>query len=493
MIDAFRLILPAGLAAYFIYQAARRPIFLLGIPFLQVMRVSVFFGDLRPFWVPARLGANGLMLLWLVLAWAWTVHRSRARKRSPGLSENARHARLLPEEFLLLALATLVLGKLVWSGVGPADTQTLLGQFAPWAFLLSGYWLIRGVVMRSSLQDVAAFLFAIAIVTTMGSLLFILHQGLRVPIYNVTEFLVFSFQGQVLSRTFIILPPFLFVALAAGYARRSWDAATIALVGITGVAIVVSYTRSMLLAAAAVTLVVLALRAFWEKRGSALLRRVFTIAAIAAIAVVAIVVAVPTSADYFVSRVVTLRSISTAANEPNFLSRQSSLSDVASQVAERYFFAGAPFGEDDSLTDEVTKWASNTMWVPLVYQTGFIGVALVLGMFVLFGLRGCRLFWRSNETAQFLGAVFIGGIVALFLVSVASWTFLDPSSYAMGFWLFAFIAGAANQGVTRAATAPLRRRQPLELLGEHRQDQEEAIVDSRQSCRRQAQAAQFGP
>jgi hypothetical protein len=457
VIDAFRLILPAGLAAYFVYKAARRPIFLLGIPFLQVMQVSVFFGALRPFWTPARLGTNGLILLWLVLAWAWTVHRSRARRLSPGPAEGLQRARLLPEDFLLLALATLVLSKLLWSGGGSADTRTLLGQFAPWAFLLTGYWLIRGVVRRSSLEDVATFLFAIAIATTVGSLLFILHQGLRVPIYNVTEFLVFSFQGQVLSRTFIILPPFLFVALAVGYARRSWDAVSIALVSITWVAIVVSYTRSLLLAAAAVTVVVLALRAFWERRGSLLVRRVFTIGAISALVVVTVVVALPTPVDYFVSRVVTLRSISIAANEGNFVSRQSSLSDVASQVAGRYFFVGAPFGEDDSLTDQVTKWASNTMWVPLVYQTGFIGVALVLGMFVLFGLRGCRLFWRSNETAQFLGAVFVSGIVALFLVSVASWTFLDPSSYAMGFWLFAFIAGAANHGVTRAATAPLRR------------------------------------
>lgn len=449
MIDAFRLVLPAGLAAYFIYQAARRPIFLLGIPFLQVMQVSLFFGGLRLFWMPGRLGVNGPILFWLALAWVWSVHRSRTYSRTTGHAEGVRSARLLPEEYLLVALAMLVLGKLVWSGLGSVDTRTLLDHFAPWAVLLAGYWLIRGVVRRSSLHDVAAFLIAVATVTTIGSALFILHQGLRVPIYNVPEYMVFIFQGRELSRTFIILPPFLFIALAVGWARRSWDAIAIALVGITWVAVVVSYTRSLLLAAAAVTAVLFALRAFKERRGTLFARRVPIVGAIAASVVLTIVVALPTPADYFLSRVKSLRSVSTAVSDPNLVGRQARFGSVASVVAERFFLVGAPFGESDSFADQVTRWTPDSTWIGLVYRIGFIGLTLVMGMFVLFGIRGCRLFWHGSEAAQFLGAVYAGGIVAAFVVSFASWTFLDPSVYAMGFWLFAFIAGGANVHLPR--------------------------------------------
>ena len=444
MTSILQLALPAALAAYCIARAVKRPIFLLGIPFLQVMRESVFFGGLRPFWMPGRLGPNGAILLWLVLAWTWSVLRSRSYGRSREMAEVRDRPRILPEEYLLLALAALVLGKLVWSGPGPVDTSTLMDQFAPWALLLVGYCLVRGVVSRSTSKDVGAFVLAVAIVTGIGSLLFILHQGLRLPIYSVTEYMVFAFKGRELSRTFVIIPPFLFIALAVGYAKRSWDPVAILLVGMSWVAVVVSYTRSLLLAAAAVSIVLLTLRALKDRRGGALLRRLSMIGVVGSCVVVTILLVLPTSTDYFLSRAETLTSVSTAANDENVAGRQARLSTVTSAVSDRFFFVGAPFGEKGSLDQQVSSWTADSAWVAVVYRTGFVGTALVVGTFVLFGIRACGMFWRSSGTTAFLGAVYVGGITASLVVSFASWTFLDPSFYAMGFWLFAFVAGGAN-------------------------------------------------
>jgi hypothetical protein len=45
-----RLALPAALALWFIWKARRNGLFLLGIPVLMVMKGSVFFQNLTPFW-----------------------------------------------------------------------------------------------------------------------------------------------------------------------------------------------------------------------------------------------------------------------------------------------------------------------------------------------------------------------------------------------------------------------------------------------------------
>ncbi len=89
----------------------------------------------------------------------------------------------------------------------------------------------------------------------------------------------------------------------------------------------------------------------------------------------------------------------------------------------------------------VADWIPDSTWVGVVYWTGFFGVAIVGAMFVLFGLRALSLFLRTSGSVEFLAAVLVSGIVALFVNSLTGWSFLDESVYAMGFWLFAFVAG----------------------------------------------------
>ena len=64
MIGALTLLLPVGLALYFLYRALKQPIFLLGIPFLQVMARSVFFWEVRPFRMPVAVRGYRKMTLW---------------------------------------------------------------------------------------------------------------------------------------------------------------------------------------------------------------------------------------------------------------------------------------------------------------------------------------------------------------------------------------------------------------------------------------------
>jgi hypothetical protein len=444
MTTVLSLLLPTVLGVYCIWQALRRPIFLLGIPFLQVMEASVFFRNVKPFWIPGRLGSNYLLLLWLALAWVWSAYRSTDREPNAG-RQAIRHAgRLLPEEHLLLALAVLVLAKLLWSDGRHAGAPMLLEQFAPWGLLLAGYWLIRGIVRRASSEDTAALLLFVAVATGIGSALFILHQGLRVPIYHGSEYRAFEFEGQALSRTFWFMPPFLLFSLGFALARRSWSAGTVVLTVLTMVAVVVSYTRSLVVAAAAAVGAVLGLRLLKERRPGLLARRLSILGAVLAITVATLLVALPGPTSYFLNRLATLTNASMVIEDPNALSRQSDLLAVGDVVYDRYALIGAPFGAVDDTTEKATEYPDST-WVGVLYWTGYLGAAVVAAMFALFTLRAVRLFLGSRGTAEMLGAAYAASMLAILVTTFTDWTFLHESRYAMGLWLFAFIAGEATK------------------------------------------------
>jgi len=443
MITALNLLLPAGLAAYCFYSAMKRPIFLLGIPFLQVMQQSVFFKNIKLFWIPGRIGGNYLILVWMVLAWAWVIYRTEDQEWIDNRA-TWRPGRILPEEHVLMGLAILVLAKLLWVEVSVTDTKTLTYNFALWGLPLVGYWLVRGIVSRSSSEDVAALLTFVAVATGIGSALFVVHQGLRIPIYQVTEYLVFTYKGQELSRSFWFMPPFLLFALALAVARRSWNVGTIGIMAVTMVAVVVSYTRSLLIAAAAVVAVVLALPWLKEGHPGLFLRRVSKLGAILALVVVVLVVALPTPTDYFLSRMESLTGAATVTEDQNVLVRQNDLSTVAATLSDRnQLLLGAGLGTSDELFRKADDWTADSTWVGVVYSLGLFGVALTGAVFVLFGVRAFRLYMSSSGTAEFLGVAYLGAVLAMLATTFASWTFLDPRFSAMGFWLFAFISGEA--------------------------------------------------
>jgi hypothetical protein len=418
------------------------------------MRESILTKNIKPLWVPGRYGVALPILLWMILAWAWCAYRSRDAV-GPGSARVVRlPGRIFFEESLLVAFALVVLAKLLWAALGPADTRTLLSQAAPWGMLLAGYWLVRSMVRRSSSHEVMALLYFVAVATGLGALLFILHQGLHVPIYHVDEYLTFTFNGQVLTRTFWFMPPLLIFALAFSLVQRRWTVVNIGILVVTGAAVVVSYTRIYLLAAAAVVVAVLALRWAKERNLGRLLGWVSKLIVILAVVGVALMVALPTPTQYFLTRVGTLTHASTLTADSDVLVRGSALDQVTGTLADRgQVYVGASYGAEDSLSANIQSWTSDSTWTGLMYWTGIFGIALFLGMFLLFGIRAFRLFWNTQGEAEILAAVLFAVVVATFVQMFASWTFLDPRFYAMGLWPFAFITGQAARR-TAASTTP---------------------------------------
>jgi hypothetical protein len=339
-----------------------------------------------------------------------------------------------------------------------AGSQVVLGQFAPWGLLLAGYFFVRGAVRRSSSEDVAALLLAVAAATGIASVLFILHQGLGITIYSTKAYQIISFEGQKLTRTYWFMSPFLLVTLAVGTTLIVGGAtgrrriAALVLASVSLVAVLISYTRNYVLAAVAVVAVLVLLRWLKERRLDVLVRRSIPIAAVVACVATVLVLAMPGPTGYLMQRMASVTHASTVAGDQNLLVRQSDMTTVGSAVYEHYPLVGAPFGVTDDFSGRVADWIPDSTWVGVLYWTGFVGLAIVLAMFVLFGLRALSLFLRTSGSTEFLAAVLVAGIVALFVNSLTGWSFLDESVYAMGFWLFAFVAGETVKYLETDAT-----------------------------------------
>jgi len=376
MIGILTLMLPAALAAYFLYQAIRRPIFLFGIPFVQVMARSVFLWDVGPFRMPVALGTTGVVLMWMAAAWLWCVFHPTAEAAGSSSASHREPLRLLPEEYLLVALAMLILAKLLWGGIAYGSTSVVLGQFAPWVLPLGGYCFVRGAVRRSSTEDVAALVVAVALATAIASVLFIIHQGLGFTIYDIPAYQVITLQGQKLTRTYWFMSPFLLVALGMGVAlvtsrvKGSLPVGAVALVAISLVAVMVSYTRNYVLAAVVVIVALVILRWIKEPRLGVLLQRSFTAVVVLGLAVAVMVVAMPGPTNYLMRRLASLTQVSTVTGDQNFLVRQSDLRTVTTTTYRDNWLAGAPFGVADDMASKVNEWTPNSMWVGVLYWTG---------------------------------------------------------------------------------------------------------------------------
>ena len=136
------------------------------------------------------------------------------------------------------------------------------------------------MLCRASRRDTLDFIKSLVLVNTLAALLFILHQGLHLPVYLVTEYQTITFMGQRITRSFYFMPQLLSLAIAYVFARRTWSVFWVGVVLVTLAALWVSYTRSLLVIAVAELLVVLGVRLLKAQQAHLVVRRVGTLAAI---------------------------------------------------------------------------------------------------------------------------------------------------------------------------------------------------------------------
>ena len=261
MIEMLRLVAPWLFVAYFVFMARKDRLFLLGIPFLQFMKYSIFFEDVKPFWTPGRLDPNLMVLLWLAAVWlVAAVLRDDTPDGNPGIGPFG-HKRLLAQEVPLLGLFALLIinvARAVFAYGEPADAANAALSVI---CLLGGYVLVRGIIAHASMSTILEFIEALVVVDTFAAVLYILHQGAGIPIYEVQANSEAIFQGQTISRVFWVMPPLLYLALAYGLSTPKWTLRTWLFVVVTVVALFVSRNRSSVIIVGLLVLAAVVIRA----------------------------------------------------------------------------------------------------------------------------------------------------------------------------------------------------------------------------------------
>jgi len=447
-VGAVRLALPALLLLFFVVRSFRQRVFLLGIPFLMYMGSSVFFEKTRVFSVPARLSPADHLMIWLVVVWVLSFDLALPAERRDEPRTRLFGPRLAGTEeaaviaFTALTALELVLTLLRFGAVGDA-----LGAAKPYLYLFAGYFLLRGILCRADRRDTLDFIKALVVVNTIAAGLFILHQGLHLPVYEATEYQVVSFMGQRLTRSFYFMPQLFALTLAYVYAKPKWSPFWVGVLVVSLGALWISYTRSLLLIAVAELVAVLGVRLLKQRQAGLVVRRAAGLLAVVLVVGAVVISLLPVQSGYVLSRFSQASSSGGLVSDPNMQNRERKLSTTLAWIGggSRLLGEGLVSAAEDPHAADVEWMSADLVWVPVLFRFGLLGVAVVAAVYVSAAWRATRLALSGAGEAELMALILLGLVVGLFLEGFVSWTFLNSSRYPLGLWFLALLAAEAHR------------------------------------------------
>jgi hypothetical protein len=455
-VTLLRLALPTALVVWFLWKARANPLFLLGIPVLMVMRGSVFFEEMTIFWKPGRFDAGTLLMAWLAFVWVVTV------ARRPGLAGTPLGpfgvGRILPEELPLVGIALLVGLHALGASATSGDLANGVALASGVSYLVVGYLFVRGIASRATRPETQEFVAAVVVANTIACALFILHQGLHVPVYLGAWNATYISGGEYVSRATVFAPVFNLLALGFVLAKRRWTPGWLLVLAITLMAILVSLTRTLLLAAIAGVVIALVVRELTRPEFGRFARRT----GVLALAILALMVGFSRiSPAYWSVLVARLGEFTSGQGSQvqNWHLRMLHWSMVEKVVAKGDLLLGLGFTTTGTSTvnPNYVHWTADMTWLPILYMFGFAGLVLFGLLVAGFMLRTFSLSLRPPELRRELCLTYFITLALTVIMAFQMWTFMQPSVYAMGLWIFAFAAvealRPADEAVTVAASS----------------------------------------
>lgn len=455
-----RLALPTALVLWFLWKARGNTLFLLGIPVLMVMRGSVFFDHMKPFWIPGRLDTTTLLLGWLFLVWAVTIANERSR---PDLQlRPSGGGRVLPEELPLIGITLLICWHAARAFGSSGDlAEAVSVAFASFSIVL-GYVLVRGIATRASRAETEEFLAAVVIVNTIAAALFILHQGLHLPIYEGAANITYSFAGQDISRGTTYVPQFSLLALGFVLAKRTWSAKWLIVLGITMLAVITTYTRTLLIAAVAGLIIAIVARELSKPEAGRFLRRAGATVLCVIAALVIFSMVRPVQYRFLLTRFGEVGSGGGVTQVQTWQLRTARWTVITAVVAKEDLVLGLGFPQhaSNAVEPHLVYWTSDMTWVPILYRFGYAGLALFGLLLGGFMWRALALSLKPPEQRRELTLAYFTTLALTVIMAFQQWTFMEPRIYAMGLWILALVAAEALRPAEEPTRGPALAETP---------------------------------
>ena len=375
-------------------------------------------------------------------------------------------SRILPEELPLIGIAALIvvhaLGAFSVSGDLAGAVNVAAGIF----YLVLGYLLVRGIASRATRAETEAFLAAVVIVNTVACGLFILHQGLHLPIYLGSANITYGAGGQAVSRGTTYAPMFNLLALGFVLAKRRWTPGWLVVLVITLLAILVSLTRTLLIAAILGLVIGIVARELSRPDFGRVARRVGAIVLAGAVVVVGFIRLAPAYWNVLLKRFSEFTS-SSGTQVQNWHLRAIHWDAVERVVARSdiFFGIGFPRAGSNPVDGLVYSYSSDMAWLPVMYRIGYLGLLLVGLLLAGFMARALWLSLKPPDARRDLCLAYFITIALTVVMSFQMWTFMEPSLYPMGLWLLAFIAAEALRPEETPGLPLAAPDQPVAAIG----------------------------
>lgn len=437
---AVRLALPVALTLWFLWKARGNALFLLGIPVLMVMNGSVFFQNMKVFWKPGRFEPVLLLMVWLTVVWAVTLVR-RPRMGDAPLGPFG-VGRVLPEEVPLAGIAALIglhtFGAFAATGDLAHAANLASGPF----YLVLGYLMVRGIASRATRAETQEFLGAVVIANTVACGLFVLDQGLHLPIYLGQANITYIYGGQDITRFDVFAPALNLLALGFVLAKRRWTPGWLVVLAITLLAVLVSLTRTLVIAAVVGVALAIVVRELSRPDFRRVTRRIGVIVLGTGVVVFAFSRVVPAYWGFLLKRLGEFATANqTGRQVQNWHLRMIHLAATERVVAKGDITFGLGFLHSGTTTVNwnYIHWTSDMAWVPILYFFGYVGLVLFGLLLVGFLARALSLSLRPPELRRELALAYFITLALVAIMTLQEWTFMNPGAYPMGLWILALL------------------------------------------------------
>lgn len=440
-----RQILPYLLVLFFLYKANKHPLFLLGIPFLMFMSNSVFFENAKLFQIPGSIYYQ-LIFIWLILS--WLLSKTFFKTEFDTVNDN--HLNFVDISVIVIIIITII-GLIRTTISYYPITKGIWEEFWIEISLFAGYFIIKNWISINNPQIVVDFLYALVLVNSVASCLFILHQGLHLDVYIGEEYMSDTFQGQEITRSFWFMPQFLFFSVAFLLVfTKKYSFVSIGLLLINLLAIVITYTISFLIIAILILIIYFVLNGIRNGRLAAAVKNMLVYAILGMTGVFIMSRFMPANTNYLLSRISEHTESQYTQKEPNDLDvRFTNTANVISEMdSDKKLLGMGPVTKFQS--GKVAEMQGNTAdiaWSGVIFRWGFIGLSLFILIYMFSFFQSFNLFMKRNGVGSDLALMVLLVTISQFIECFVSWTFLSGHGLAIGLWYFALLSALSKFNV----------------------------------------------
>ena len=441
MIEILRQALPYTLVLYFVVKGIKEPLYFLGIAFLMIMSNSIIFQNAKIFFIPSSFGL-ALGFIWIIIIWILfsITHLYIKTKKTPKI----RQLSVLDYFILGLLLITFVgLGTVI---INYPSLNYVFKEFVTMISLFVGYFIIKDMCSYSNPETLLKFLFSILIINSIASVLFILHQGMHIKIYQESEYSINYFQGELITRTFWFMPQFFAFSIVSGmifsdvYKEKKFFVLILLLVNFF--AIFISYTRSALINSVIIILLYFVFVGLKKKSLIFVVKNSVAFILVGVFGFMILAKFMPANLNYFSTRFAEVSNTSQFRESNNlkyrFLMTKSVLARI--EINKKIIGEGPVTNMQLAGVTEMKNATADMVWAGVIFRWGYTGLTLFVLLYVTSVIKAFKLFIRSDGFISYLALLILLMIISQIIESFVSWTFMSEHGFAIGLWYFAILS-----------------------------------------------------